>query len=182
MEGLPPDLSVTLHRVFYVPQFNKKVISVPKLSEEGYLFTFRGRTCDVTLPNGGVLSVQCSCDNLYYLNVVTRQEDVWAIEDTGDLKPRARPVVNINDMHDKYGHLGETLLRKTLNHLGYEVRGTMKSCDACKMAKARAKGVKKKTEVRSEIPGQRMYIDITGPCHKSLGGSKYWVQVVDDAS
>ena len=79
---------------------------------------------------------------------------------------------DINEYHDKFRHLEETLLRKTLKHLNIEVQGTMKSCDACKMAKARAKGVKKQTDTRSTIPGERMYIDITGPFSLSLGGSK----------
>ena len=144
VEGFPKGLVVNLNRVFYVPQFNKKVISVPRLSDEGYHFTFKGKTCEVHLPNGGIYTVQSSIDNLYYWNVVTRQEVVGATQDVQDAKPKAKPVVNINDMHDKYGHLGETLLRKTLNHLGYEVKGTLKSCDACKMAKAKAKSVKKK--------------------------------------
>ena len=90
--------------------------------------------------------------------------------------------MNINDIHDKFGHIGETVLRKTIKHLGYSITGTLKSCDACRMAKAKAKGVKKQTETRSTIPGERMYIDISGPFSVSLGGSKYWMQAVDDAT
>ena len=69
-----------------------------------------------------------------------------------------------------------------MKHLGCDVRGTLRSCDACRMAKARAKGVKKVTETKSERPGERMYVDITGPFSTSLGGSKYWMQAVDDAT
>src|SRR5688500_12368075 len=50
------------------------------------------------------------------------------------------------------------------------------------MAKARAMNLKKKTDTRSDIPGERMYIDVTGPFNASLGGSKYWMQAVDDAT
>ena len=82
-------------------------------------------------------------------------------------------TVHINDLHDKFGHVGETLLKKTMRQLGYEVKGTLKSCDACRMAKARAKGVKKHTETRSIIPRERMYINLTGPFSPSHGGSKY---------
>ena len=164
VEGFPKGLIVNLNRVFYVPQFNKKVISVPRLSDEGYHFTFKGKACEVHLPNGGIYTVQSSIDTLYYWNVVTRQEVVGSTQNVQDLslvsavKPKSKPIVNINDMHDKYGHLGETLLRKTLNHLGFETRGTLRSCDACKMAKAKDKSVKKKTETRSLIPAERMYI------------------------
>ena len=68
--------------MFYVPEFIKKLISVPKLSEDGYNSTFKGISCEVTLPNGGMLSVQCSSVNLYYWNVITKQEHVWTTEDT----------------------------------------------------------------------------------------------------
>ena len=73
-------------------------------------------------------------------------------------------------------------MRKTLKHLIIEVKGSLKSCDACKMAKARAMNMKKKTDTRSEILGERMYIDLTGPLNAFLGGSKYWMQAVDDAT
>ena len=45
-----------------------------------------------------------------------------------------------------------------MNHLGYTVTGSLDSCDACRMAKARAKGVKKLTATRSVILGEQMYI------------------------
>ena len=94
--------------------------------------------------------------------------------------PYKPKVLNINDIHDKFGHVGETVLRRTIKHLGYTVTGTLKCCDACKMAKARAKGVKKQTERRSTIPGERMYVDISGPFSTSLGGSRYWLEAVDN--
>ena len=81
--------------------------------------------------------------------------------------------MHINDLHDKFGHVKETLLKTTMRQLGYKVKRTLKSCDACRMAKARAKGVKKHTETRSTTPGKRMYINLTGPFSPSLGGSKY---------
>ena len=48
-----------------------------------------------------------------------------------------------------------------MKHSNIKVKGSLKSCDACKMGKASAMNMKKKTDTRSEIPGERIYIDLT---------------------
>jgi transposase InsO family protein len=182
---------IELDHVYYVPSFAKKVISIPSLVDRGYHFVFKRKVCVIIAPDKRFIQVLASDDGMFYLNILRRfqrsyKPNMKHINDTYNFNTEVNPykpkVLNINDIHDKLGHVGETVLRKTMKHLGYTVTGTLKSCDACRMAKARAKGVKKQTETRSTIPGERMYIDITGPFSTSLGGSKYWVQVVDDAT
>src|SRR5687767_5485321 len=77
-------------------------------------------------------------------------------------------LINTNVYHDKYGHIGEYLLRKTLRHLNLEATGIMKRYDACQVAKVRVMDAKKKTDTRSEIPSKRMYINFTGYFNPSL--------------
>ena len=50
------------------------------------------------------------------------------------------------------------------------------------LAKSKSKEVKKLTMTKSKTPGENIYVDLIGPFHLSLGGSKYWVQIVDNAS
>ena len=156
---------------------------MPKLIEKGYYFTFKNKVCGVYFPDGRLLAIKAAEDNLFYITVIRSHERYYDLATTlpgqpdnhnehviaYSLKPRT-----INEYHDKFGHLGETLLRKTLRHLNLEVTaGRMMSCDACRMAKVRAMSLKKKTDTRLEIPAERMYIDLTGPFNASLGGSRY---------
>ena len=40
----------------------------------------------------------------------------------------------------------------------------------------------KYTDTRSTVVGERLFLDITGPFAPSLAGSKYWVQIANDAT
>jgi len=58
----------------------------------------------------------------------------------------------------------------------------LKSSEACAIHKAKQKSVKKVTSNKAEKVGERMYMDISGSFNPSIGGSTYWVLVVDDYS
>jgi hypothetical protein len=106
--------------------------------------------------------------------------------DTSDApkkKPKKTPQdIDINDAHDKYGHIGEAALRATLKSIGLEPTGTLLACSGCAQAKARAKNIPKFTSLKATSPGERMYTDISGPYKKSLIGSNYWILFVDQYS
>ena len=53
-------------------------------------------------------------------------------------------------------------------------------CEGCGFAKAKAKAVSKTTTNKAEKPGERLFLDTTGPFTPTLKGYRYWIQVVDD--
>jgi len=69
-----------------------------------------------------------------------------------------------------------------MKHLGIGVNGKLKPCEACALHKAKQKPVKKVTKNRADEVGGRMFMDMSGPFHPTIGGSRYWVLVVDDFS
>lgn len=127
-----------LERVFLVPMFNKKVISIPLLIERGYSFVFKGRYCMIIAPDRKYLQVGAGKDHLFYINILRKHRRELTPADykidpkqtKAQINTYDHKTVNINNIHDKFGHVGETLLKKTMRHLGFEVRGTLKSCDA----------------------------------------------------
>lgn len=186
---------ITLDRVYLVHSFSKRVISIPRLVDMGYHFVFKKKVCVIIAPDKKFLQILASTDGMFYLTILRRSQraykpDMMKVNHkynqnynlNTEVIPYKPKVLNINDIHDKFGHVGETVLRKTIKHLGYTVSGALKCCDACKMAKARAKGVKKHTKRRSTTPGERMYVNISGPFSMSLGGSRFWLEAVDDAT
>ena len=69
-----------------------------------------------------------------------------------------------------------------MNYLGIGVTGKLKPCEACALHKTKQKAVKKVTKNIATEVGGRMFMDMSGPFHPSIGGSRYWVLVVDDFS
>ena len=82
--------------------------------------------------------------------------------------------------HKLLGHVSEGPLRVTLKRIGLSPTGTWRTCDGCARTKARQKRVNKITMVKATKPGERFFIDISGPFTKSIAGSVYWGKAVDD--
>jgi hypothetical protein len=72
--------------------------------------------------------------------------------------------MSIKEAHDKLGHADENAIRKAAKALEIEtLRGTMKACEACAVAKAKQKNVPKEsheTAIASKEE-RRMFLDIS---------------------
>jgi hypothetical protein len=91
-------------------------------------------------------------------------------------------VVDVNDFHKLMGHINEESLRKTADYYGIKLKGNCETCYECSISKIRQKNVKKQTQNKSSIPGERLFIDISHVRAQSFGGSKYWILIVDDCT
>ena len=90
--------------------------------------------------------------------------------------------LNVNMAHDRLGHFGESMLRKTYKDLKITLTGTLYPCDGCLCAKACQKNVQKDNMKKLTIPGECLYVDTSGPYPPSIHGSKYWGKVVDECT
>ena len=52
----------------------------------------------------------------------------------------------------------------------------------CAEAKSRQRNVNKESEGGSDIAGERLFIDISSVKKRSLGGSKFWLLILDDCT
>ena len=82
------------------------------------------------------------------------------------------------NMVHRYSNLREKLLRITYNDLGVKLTGTLQACDGCTRPKEKERAVRKKTYTRASHPGERIFVDKTGPFPESLIGNRYWIGVV----
>jgi Reverse transcriptase (RNA-dependent DNA polymerase)/gag-polypeptide of LTR copia-type len=89
---------------------------------------------------------------------------------------------DVNTLHRVFNHAHEETLRKTAAHYGWTVTGKFEACADCQMSNIKQKPVPKTTSTKSEAPGERVFIDLTSVRYKSLGGSKFWMGCVDDAT
>ena len=91
-------------------------------------------------------------------------------------------TIDINEAHKKYGHVSEAALRATLKSINVRPTGTLRACEGCALAKAKAKSVSKVSSERSTLPGERPYVDISGPYKQTYVGSIFWILFVDNFS
>ena len=91
-------------------------------------------------------------------------------------------TIDVKVLHKALGHQSEDTTRRTAAFYGLKLTGKLDPCFDCAEGKSRQRDVKKETEDRSEIPGERLYLDQTTIKKKSLGGSKNWLLVLDDCT
>ena len=68
-----------------------------------------------------------------------------------------------NEAHNQWGNHGDRRLKEMAQVMGYKLTGTPLSCDACGIAKATRARVPKTTRVQATKPGERLFVDTTGP-------------------
>jgi hypothetical protein len=65
---------------------------------------------------------------------------------------------------------------------GLKHSGNFETCKECAVAKARQKNFNKSSLNSSDVPGERLYINISSIAEKSFGGAKFWALVIDNYS
>jgi hypothetical protein len=85
-----------------------------------------------------------------------------------------------NKFHEMIEYCGVDRLKKTANIHGLKLKGEFKVCEDCAAAKARQRNVSKECKGGSQVPGERIYLDISSIKDESYGGSCFWALVVDD--
>ena len=64
--------------------------------------------------------------------------------------PTKQIKIDINEAHDKFGHIGEVALRATLKTLNIEVTGSLTPCEGCAFAKARLRPKQYQSSLQQE--------------------------------
>ena len=88
------------------------------------------------MPESRVFSMWRTDTHLTLLPETVPQEalgDIFVHESVQQVRGN---VIDINKAHDKMGHISYQQVHCTMKGLGYDVRGEVKACEACKLAKA----------------------------------------------
>ncbi|MEL7196343.1 MAG: hypothetical protein AAFO96_28170, partial [Bacteroidota bacterium] len=174
-----------------VPGFHKKIISTQSLQSIGWDFMITQPTAILRLredPSQQIKLHQLS-DGMYYLKA-RGNEAVNAVSEAPQKLPNKevqspksiKNAIDVNDAHNRWGHKGLSLLKKTAKYLGVQLVGQLHSCEGCGMAMARRKAISKTTLLKAESFGERLFVDTAGPYEPTLQGNKYIFAVVDDYS
>ena len=80
------------------------------------------------------------------------------------------------------GHAGHHLMDATAKYYKVNLTGKVNNCLSCSLEKIRQKLIPRKNEDKSKNPGEMMYLDISSVRKPSMGGTKHWVMLVDEAT
>ena len=207
LKPIAEDFIFEAKKMNHLPEIQKDILSLGCLIDDDWTPEFQDDKL-VLRKRVGSQAVKMEChresDGMWYLkaerisarevnNVETpepggRQDEtdwkevaVKGVTADGKVKDFPKIVrIDINEAHDRYGHIGESLLRKTCKHHDIKLQHTMESCDACNRTKAKQRNLSKTSDKKADKAGQRLYLDAAGPYPPSTGGNQYHWQAVDE--
>ncbi len=178
-------VDVTLTDVKYVPELWVNLFSIGKGLQNGFNIGNKGLHLFLTKGKTTILFDKMMKTNKGFILGVdmmptTRKSCVATLSlDKGK-------SVSKKILHGILTHVGEDTSHKTAAYYNWKVVGIGTSpseiCDHCATAKSRQKNLRKWTEKKSEIAGERLFIDISSVKGESYSGSKYWLLVLDDCT
>ncbi|KAI2494127.1 PIF1-like helicase [Fragilaria crotonensis] len=92
-----------------------------------------------------------------------------------------KPVtLDINIAHGLLGHPDTRTVKAMAARQNWTLTGSVLPCGSSALAKARAKAVLKTTLTKAKHPGERLFLDTSGPFSDSLNSNRYWLRIVLD--
>jgi hypothetical protein len=106
-----------------------------------------------------------------------------AMDEVASVTLNEGKAIKYEELHAMLGHPGEKTVRETAKRLSIEVSGKSKNpCEHCAKAKMRQKNIPKENENKTDVVGERLYVDISSIKSRSYGGNKFWCLAVDEAT
>jgi hypothetical protein len=172
---------VSFTDVYYAPEFTKHIVSFRQLIEKNWTLSNVTRdefVWDAPMSTEPVHFKMNDKDRLCYFEG-TRTAGPPDTVSINSLT--TSPVtLDINVAHGLLGHPDNRTVKSMAAKHGWTLTGTVQPCGSCALAKARAKAVPKSTLTKAKLPGERLFLDISGPYSDSLNQNKYWLRIVDD--
>ena len=150
--------------VAHVPDLRYHLFSLPTLVKHGH--TFEGHPAGIIVKlkfeRSIVLPLTGNLYSLYGYRVdCSTRRDACAVLAPGKLPNK--PVVNIHDYHCAAGHSHKELLRKTAEHQGVVLEGTLLECNGCSMEKGLRRGIKQSTHTQAGKKLGKGFAYLSGP-------------------
>jgi Reverse transcriptase (RNA-dependent DNA polymerase) len=169
-----------LHNVRYVPELWVNLFSLTAAMRQGC--TMVGREFNITLTKGDTRLefdqvIKSTNGHLLGVQLIPRHTGQAAMTSFTE-----GHKINVNELHNLLGHTSERKTKATAINMKWSLSGTFLKCEDCAVAKARQKNLNKFVLSKTNVSAERLYMDISSIRMKSVGGSKFWVLLVDEAT
>jgi histone deacetylase 1/2 len=167
----------------FVPELWVNLFSISKALKRGWNIGNKGTNIFLTKGQSKIVfdkEIKTQKGLVLGIEMVPRNETVRAGIATIALE-RGK-TIDVHALHNMLGHPSEDTTRKTAAFYGWVVTGTFSTCVDCAIAKSKQRNVQRESDTKSTVPGERLFIDISSVKKKSIGGSKYWLLVLDDCT
>ncbi|GBO41891.1 Retrovirus-related Pol polyprotein from transposon TNT 1-94 [Araneus ventricosus] len=172
-------VKITLKDVFYTPNMRRNLISGARMDIEGLKITWSNNVMRI-----------CHSNNEYFFSAF-RQDMLYIVSDYPLLDSVMYTSVDLNLIHKRLCHVNIPIIKdmcKNKSVKGLEkvnIKIDNESCIACNVGKATRTSLKKnyvyKRVTKSVL--DNVHMDLWGPASvNSLGGSKYFLSIIDDFS
>ncbi len=172
------NIRILLKEVLYVPKLKSNLFSLSELTKwKEIRVILDGDNVKINGPTWGSLKMfrRSMGETPYRMRcrrVPTNTEYISKLEKS----------IDINVFHQRIGHPSEVYTKKMAERYKISLKGKMDVCEACTYGEGKQKPIKKYVKSRTNVPLERIYVDTSELPYRSIGGSKFWIMVVDDAT
>ncbi len=168
-------ITAVLTDVLHVPRLRKNLCSLSKITD------ITGTKVHLNVDNvvvqkEGEVSVKLfsrkESRNLYNMECTRKEVEEHALF--------SKEKTDIDMLHRRLGHPCYEYTKKTASLYGVMWKGVPEVCAGCAMGKGHQKAIKKNTENRAKKRCEGLFVVMVPDV--SLGGSKCWILIVDDAT
>lgn len=194
--------NLVIRDILYIPSLRTNLLSVSRLSDQGYKVIFHNGSAKIVSRNGETIAIALNNNGVFVLQSKIRSKTAMNIQEVRDTK------VNISDSekenlrdynrepndrlskilwHRRLGHVCDKYLeymknRNIVRDLKFISR-PMQLCEPCVMGKLVQKPHRLIENKYTKQPLELVHIDLCGPMPvESLNGSRYIFVIVDDFS
>ena len=161
-----------LNDVLYVPRLRRNLVSVSKLTDDGYQVIVNNNAIDLVSGKNKIKAVRENA--LYTFQASSNIEGNTATSDKG--------VVSLKEVHEAFAHVGVQALKKMLAREGFIVKNDLDQCEACVRGKMHRSSYRSKpASARANRPGY-IHSDVCSVTPHSYGGAKHFLTLTDDYS
>ena len=184
-EGYINNNKISLHKVLFIPDFKRNLISIGKLTEQGHKITFqqKGKQPFLTIYNiNGKVMVNIKENyNTNTFKLWILKSKIIKISNEHEINycqihKNIRDRKDIFLWHRRFGHMDISQLKYKLPYINMNDK-----CKICAKAKLRNSPFKRAVNKTNSI-FEQIHMDIMGPINPSIYGNKYILSLMDDYS
>lgn len=169
-------IECTIEDVLYIPEIDGNLLSVRKLTKNGYIIIFTEEECQIKKNNELIATAKLE-EKLYKLKI--RNCDV--VKTVQNISS-----YDVNLLHDRFGHRDfEAIYQLMRNNLveNIKVVGKKRQCEVCIKGKMTRKEFPKQSTNRRNQVLDLVHTDICGPMQTPTpSGKLYFLTLIDDYS